>query len=330
MQTSLFDDPSRAEAAAVLAALPELDADALAAVSVGEWLDRVEHEAVRQLAAALILLSTFSGDRHQSMGAVAAQLRQGQAGVLYLDGGWQSMVNGLERVAREAGAEIRTGTPVTAVEHARRVEGVRLADGSFVAAGAVVLAVTPDAAARLAGAGAAPERWAERLSPVRLASLDLGLRRLPCPDTRFALGMEEPLYFSVHSPDARLAPEGCVLLHAARYLRAGEEPGSEQEAELERLVDELQPGWREEVVERRFLRHVTVAGALPTAGMGGTAGRPGPAVPGIDGLYVAGDWVGPESLLSDASAASAERAVNMILARPAAAPVHAHAFAGSV
>ena len=59
---------------------------------------------------------------------------------------------------------------------------------------------------------------------------------------------------------------------------------------------------------------MTVSHALPLAAQGGLAGRPGPAVPGIRSLYVAGDWVGPEGLLSDASLASAHRAADLILA----------------
>ena len=75
----------------------------------------------------------------------------------------------------------------------------------------------------------------------------------------------------------------------------------------------MQPGWREGVVERRFLPHLTVYHALPTAKDGGSHGRPGPAVPDIGNLYVAGDWVGPDGLLADASLASAKQAAECIL-----------------
>jgi len=74
----------------------------------------------------------------------------------------------------------------------------------------------------------------------------------------------------------------------------------------------MQPGWREVVVERRFLPSLVVSHMLVTAAAGGTAGRPGPAVPGIRNLYVAGDWVGPEGMLADASLASAKRAAELI------------------
>jgi hypothetical protein len=46
---------------------------------------------------------------------------------------------------------------------------------------------------------------------------------------------------------------------------------------------------------------------------GGLAGRPGPAVPGSDNLYVAGDWVGREGMLAAASLASARSATLLIL-----------------
>ena len=81
----------------------------------------------------------------------------------------------------------------------------------------------------------------------------------------------------------------------------------------QRLLDLMQPGWRAALVARRFLPHLTVSHALVTAAQGGTAGRPGPAVPDVPGLYVAGDWVGPEGMLADASLASARQAARLIL-----------------
>ena len=41
-----------------------------------------------------------------------------------------------------------------------------------------------------------------------------------------------------------------------------------------------------------------VSNALVTA-EDGFAGRPGPAVPNVRGLCVAGDWVGPDGMLAD-------------------------------
>ena len=94
------------------------------------------------------------------------------------------------------------------------------------------------------------------------------------------------------------------------------------EQELEQVLDLLQPGWRGLVIERRFLPRMTVTNALVTAG--GLAKRPHPAVSGLDGLYVAGDWVGGEGQLADASFASAKAAAEMIAQR------HPHHATGTV
>jgi hypothetical protein len=62
------------------------------------------------------------------------------------------------------------------------------------------------------------------------------------------------------------------------------------------------------VEEERFLRRMTVVGATPTPATGGLAGRPGVASSGLEGVYVAGDWVGPTGWLTDAALASGEAA----------------------
>jgi putative transposase len=57
--------------------------------------------------------------------------------------------------------------------------------------------------------------------PVDVACLDLALTRLPRTETHFALDIDEPLYFSVHSTVADLAPAGAATVHVAKYLDLG-------------------------------------------------------------------------------------------------------------
>jgi hypothetical protein len=52
--------------------------------------------------------------------------------------------------------------------------------------------------------------------------------------------------------------------------------------------------------------------AIVTASGGGLAGRPGPQVPGVENLFVVGDWVGHEGMLLDAALASASRADSLM------------------
>ena len=146
------------------------------------------------------------------------------------------------------------------------------------------------------------------------ACLDLALDALPVKHSTFALGVDAPLYFSVHSAVASLTPGRGALVHVAKYIEPGSTPDATRDlAELERFTDLLQPSWRDHVVHRRFLPHMTVTHALVTARGGGLAGRPGPAVDGAPGFYVAGDWVGETGMLADASFASARRAAELCL-----------------
>jgi phytoene dehydrogenase-like protein len=158
-------------------------------------------------------------------------------------------------------------------------------------------------------------RWADRAIPVRAACLDVALSRLPKERATFALGIDRPLYLSVHSAAARLAPEGCALIQTAKYLPPDDQDSTETiERELEELLDLVQPGWREVIVYRRFLPDMIVMNAMPLARDDGTRGRPGPEVADVPGLYVVGDWVGDEGLLVDASLASARKAADLICA----------------
>ena len=114
------------------------------------------------------------------------------------------------------------------------------------------------------------------------------------------------------------------MIHVAKYLPTNAKDSAQSiEQELEGVLELMQPGWRELVIERRFLPRITVSHALVTAKQGGLTGRPMPAVPGLDGLYVAGDWVGHEGQLADASFASAKLAAAMILQTQARQPAAA-------
>lgn len=321
VSTGLLSLPGKLEVARLLARLGTLDPTPWHGKTVDDWLAALtRRDDVRRLLAALVRLSTYGNapDR-QSGGAALEQLQRAlSANVLYLDGGWQQMVGALREAAVAAGVRIESSTKVTAVEHGPdgTVAAVRLADGSQVPCAAAILAVAPrEAAALLDGAARATvDGWAADAVPVRAACLDLALAELPAPRSTFALGIDAPLYFSVHSAVAKLTPGRGALVHVAKYLDPSEPEDAQRDAaELERFTDLIQPGWQKHVVHRRFLPHMVVTNALVTAAAGGLAGRPGPQVAGAPGLYVAGDWVGADGMLADASFASARRAAELCL-----------------
>jgi len=327
LTTGLLRLPAKFELAKLLGAVQKIDTQAIQPVSVRAWLETTLHQPeVRRFVQALLRLSTYANDpERQSAGAALAQLQAAVAsGVMYLDGGWQVLVDGLQEAARTAGAEIESGARVATVEHDGAVRAVALADGTRVAATDVVIAGAPDDAAALAPASSALRGWSAVAIPVKAACLDVALSRLPRPRATFALGIDQPLYFSVHSAVARLAAPGGATLQVAKYLApGGSTAAKDDERQLEGVLDRLQPGWRDAVVERRFLPSMVVYNALVTAAAGGVRGRPGPAVPDIEGVYVAGDWVGPVGGLADTSLASAKHAAELILQRSAAPAVAA-------
>jgi len=322
LTTSLFGLSAKLETARLLASIGKIDANRFMDVSVREWLDQtLTHREVKDFVLAALRVATYTNAPDLvSAGTAIEQLQKAsETGVLYLDGGWQTLVDGLREAAVGAGVIIETGARVEAVRRnaTGAVEGVRLSDGRLVGATTVIIASSPSAALRLVEDAdrTSLKQWADQSMPVRAACLDVGLSSLPIPKAKFAVGVDRPLYLSVHSATAQLAPEGGALIQTAKYLPPEHSDSAEEvERELEGLLDLVQSGWRDAVVYRRFLPDMIVMNAAPLAGRGGARGRPGPAVPDVSGLFVAGDWVGSEGLLVDASLASAKEAAELILA----------------
>lgn len=333
LTTTLLARGAKREFLTLLPRLLRLDTAALRGVSLRHWLDRtIRHESLREMVAMLIRTATYAVDYERlSAGEALAQTKLALLGnVDYIDGGWRVLIDGVREAVIAAGVRIVADTPIVGVVRevgSGAVRSVRLADGTMRAAAAVLITTDPATAAALVDhADDTPLRtWADRAIPVQMACLALALSALPNPDGILAFGIDCPLYLSVHSAVARLAPAGGAVIHLGKYLRGDQrtDPDTDRQ-ELERLLDLLQPGWRERVVARLFLPRMTVSNALVTAADGGLSGRPGAAVPGVPGLYVAGDWVGPTGMLVDAALASAKLAAEMALT---ATPRHALAAA---
>lgn len=318
LTTGLLRWPEKIELARLLGSFHKLQPESLQHLTVQEWLTRtVKSSKVRHVLQALFRVTSYANapDTYSAGTAIAQAQAALAKNVLYLDGGWQTLVDGLRSVAERAGVIIETKQRVAAVEHDTMVRGVRLADGSLLSANSVIITGSPEETVSLIPKAPAPLlTWARTAIPIKAACLDIGLSHLPRSHARFALGIDQPLYFSVHSAVAKLGPEGGAVIHAAKYLDPASETNAETDAdELEHVLDLIQPGWRDVTVERRFLPQMTVYHALPTAKTKGLAGRPGPAVPGVSNLYIAGDWVGAEGMLADASFASAKQAAKLIL-----------------
>jgi len=284
LRTTALDGRDKLELARVFATLPRVRPADHAHRSATEWVDGVARRPrVRQAIHTLLRLTSYANHPAVSSAEVAiGMLQQGTGpGVLYLQGGWQQLVDALADVGVRAGARIEVGEPVTELPDAAAV---------IVAAGG------PANVGALVG-----HAW-EVGPAAEVACLDVGLDGPPPQD--IALGLDVPMYASHHSIAPGRAPAGRSLLAAAEYLAPGVEP---DRARLEGWVRTVGVG-DDRIVTRRYLHRMVACSAIATAEGGGLAGRPDVAVPGRPGTFVAGDWVGPEGHLGDAVLASARAA----------------------
>ena len=333
VRSPLLSPPDKLVLARVFAMLPRMDARALAGVSVQTWIESTStRPKVRHFIAGLArpFLYTAALDLVSAEVFVDKLQRARTHPIQYIDGGWHTLVAGLRERAEQAGARIVASCDVGSIEHAGgQIHGLRLRDGRFVPAAAVVIATPPRAALRLLDDGRyAPLRTlVEPLVPAHIACLDVALERLPAPSYPVVQDLDGPRFLTAQSQYARVAPPGAALVHLFKQSdpRRPSDPEADEQ-DLEGLLDAVQPGWRDVVLRRIFLPRMEAVSALPLAGSGGFAGRPGPRVPCLANGYLAGDWVGDEGFLVDTSMASAHAAAQQILRTPVQAPAEAGAL----
>ena len=237
--------------------------------------------------------------------AAGTQNQAASHGVLYLDGGWARMVDAVAAVARSRSVEFVKAT-VDAVEPGSTGGGVtvRCGDRVVIANAVVIAAGTPGASQALLPdiSLGLPATYAEG----RLSCLDLALRRVP--EHRFILGVGRPVYCINHCPPASLAPNGGAVVHVMRYLGTNEHPDADSTRSELRGIAEIAGVRSDDIVYDRYLHSMTAVSLLTTPDSGGLKGRPPVVVAGAPGMYLAGDWVGDQGWLVDASLASGERA----------------------
>lgn len=293
----------KARLAAAVGRIARLDQADVAHLTIDEWLARMLPETPRAILRTLVRVGTYTADSDTVSADVAVnQLKAALAGVTYLHGGWAQITTGLRAAA--PGVRSVTGS-AQGVEAGPEGPVVRTALGPVTGRRVVLAAGSPAAVATLLPDGA-PTSWSALGPPVMASCLDLGLRRPP--EIRSWFGVDRPHYLVAHAPGADLAPEGMSLVHAMRGLHHDETTSAnELSADLHALARRAGITDDEVVIERYLHRMVVVSASVTPAG-GGLAGRPGVHDSGLDGVLIAGDWVGPVGWLADGSLASGEAA----------------------
>jgi phytoene dehydrogenase-like protein len=170
----LLSVPEKWRLARILTTLPKLDTRQLDGTLLRDWLEQMGGGGnLALLLAALCRVSTYCHDPDRmSAGAALHQLKLALAGnVWYLDGGWQTLVDGLHDFAAQRGADFRNGARVKAVKGGADGVSVWLASGEELRGRAAVVAVEPQRASEiLAGRPAAGDcaRMPQRVPGWRL------------------------------------------------------------------------------------------------------------------------------------------------------------------
>lgn len=287
LRTKAFSVREKATVARALGTLPRLKASHYAEVTVHDWISDVMREGrTSSMMHMLARLTTYSSHAGlMSADVVISQLQMAlNKGVLYLDGGWQTIV---DQLVAHPGVRIEKGDAVSEVPDAA---AVIIATGGPAAAGALL-----------------GRSW-DTGPAAQVSCIDLGLTRQPVHN--LVLGGDVPFYFSNHSAVADLAPEGHHHASVIQYLGDGDEPDPSalMAFAAHAGVDESH------VAASRRLHRLTAAAAVATARTGGMAGRPTVTDTGHANVFVAGDWVGPVGHLADTSIASGKAAADAALA----------------
>ena len=216
-------------------------------------------------------LPTYTNAPHlvEASAAIANLRTAFLAGVRYLDGGWQTLVDQLLAKIRDAGITVRhevavSMRPVAGAHVVTTPSGQLHADASVLAIGS--------AASCAAVLGYMPAPWASLGPAAEVACLELGLRRPPT--RRFALGIDEPLYFSTHCPPARLAPDGAAVVHLMRFGRSTT-TRTRRSHDTAAVARPPHGGAGRGRRHRAVPARMVVPTAVPIARRAGLAGRPG-------------------------------------------------------
>ena len=221
--TALFGPTAKLELARFLSRVPAVDVATLHDVPVREWLrTELEDPRVVEFALALVRFTTYANEpERQSAAGAVEQLKLKLGGqVLYLHSGLGTVVQALRAAAVAANATIHTGRPVCGLNVAKgQAVSISLGGGQVVECRAVIVATTPQQAKEVLGTALMPS---VALIPVRIATLDVVLQVLPMKQSLFAIGVDDPVYFSADSISGRLPPCAGAVVHLARYLGRGQ------------------------------------------------------------------------------------------------------------
>jgi phytoene dehydrogenase-like protein len=320
ISSKLFSVSGKLELARFMMKLGKIDTESVGQVSLREWAEQeIREPMIRNVVYSICRSNSFVPHPElQPAGSAIRQLQRTFSGkAFYLDNGWAALVNDLEENALSVGVKVLTGHHITEITHGGTSLQLKFKNDEHLEVPFVIVTGSPEETCKLVKDAGQTQlaRWKSQARPMKAACLDLVLRRLPKPNPSFIAGfwLDQPIFYNNPTSVSKMSEDGSVVIHLIKHL--GENPShpKEDERQLEQAMDLLQPGWRSEELGRQFLPYMTVVHDFCSVDKYGSF--PGPSVPEIRGLYVAGDWAGHGELLVDAALASAKRAAQSIISQ---------------
>lgn len=315
--SKLLKGKEKLEWLSILMKIRNIDVEKFVDQSYEKWVEQVtKSPTIKSLLLVLARLSTYChAPDKTSAKVILSHVKVSMDGVLYIDYGWQTIIDQLHNKAIISGVDVRTNVVVNKISKDGDGDYKLISSQGDIFPGKYVINTTSPSElnAILGNDNSLPKNnFFEKIKPVKGATLDVALTGLPNPKQLFAMGITDPLYFAVHSPYAILSENrNHSILHVFKYLQPDEKTDDKDiKVELELFLEKLQPGWKDFEITSRFIPHIVVNQRLPQTGDDQKLYH---SINEIPGLYIAGDWASPHFILSEAATTSAKKAAEEII-----------------
>ncbi|SET84658.1 Phytoene dehydrogenase-related protein [Oceanobacillus limi] len=286
--------------------------DSIGDISFEEWVSSTSSSRkMKDLLFTLCRLATYCHNPEMTSAKVIVHhLKLALGGVIYLNYGWQSIVDQLYTQAVNHDVQFKLQSSVKQIVLDNKPIKILLNE-DVIHTNYIIFTGNPYHLRQLIPSkNSLLEHFLDSSVPIQAATMDIALQKLPRPNHSFALSLDQPYYYSLHSKFATLSTEEkSHILHVLKYDKTIEKiDHREIQYELENFLERNQPGWRQHVINQRFLPKITVNQRIPRHDdhllLNHMKSKK---------LYMAGDWASQTSMLSEAAITTGKETALYIL-----------------
>ncbi|WP_026414332.1 FAD-dependent oxidoreductase [Actinomadura oligospora] len=254
------------------------------------WASKRWGEETARRLASMIAVTTYDADTGRLSAAFVWNLIQRVYGprvpaVRWVKGGWQTVLDRMERRAADLGVRIETGSRVDTLPE----------DGPLIIA------------TQLASAGRLLGEESLSWTSGHCALLDIAVRT-DRKDRTIVFDLDEGAFHESYTmQDDSIAPPGESLFQLQMPVRPGER-NQETHGRLRAFADQVLPGWADRVT---FERTATAKGRTGALDLPGQTWRDRPAIDRGDGVYLVGDMVAAPGMRGEIAINSAVAAAHL-------------------